>query len=68
MDAEDYHFKFRIVILGDKSVGKTAFLEAITANFGKVIESETSEELNIKNVGYMDDDTLFKITYWEIPG
>lgn len=38
MDTEDYHFKFRFVILGifdlsyilgDKSVGKTAFLECI---------------------------------------
>jgi len=42
--------------------------KAITNNFGKVVEAEQSEELNIKTVGYMDDDTLFKITYWEIPG
>lgn len=27
MESEDYHFKFRFVILGDKSVGKTAFLD-----------------------------------------
>ena len=22
----------------------------------------------MKTVGYMDDDTLYKIAYWEIPG
>jgi GTPase SAR1 family protein len=40
MESEDYHFKFRIVILGDKSVGKTAFLESQTSNFGKVVDSD----------------------------
>ncbi|KRX02356.1 P-loop containing nucleoside triphosphate hydrolase [Pseudocohnilembus persalinus] len=68
MDSEDYHFKFRITIMGDKAVGKSALLDSIANNFGKIVENEQSEELNIKTVGYVDDDTLFKISYWEIPG
>ena len=27
MEGDDYHFKFKVVILGDKAVGKTAFLD-----------------------------------------
>lgn len=27
MEGDDYHFKFKIVILGDKAVGKTSFLD-----------------------------------------
>lgn len=78
METEDYHFKFRIVLLGEKSVGKSTFLDVLANNFGKIVEQEVSDELNIKvllkiinikkTVGYMDDDTLYKIAYWEIPG
>lgn len=68
MDLEDYHFKFKIVLLGDKGVGKSSFLDSITNNFGKVVESEISDELSLKTVAYMDDNTLYKIQYWEIPG
>ncbi|EGR27478.1 hypothetical protein IMG5_195250 [Ichthyophthirius multifiliis] len=84
MDQKDYHFKFRFSIIGDKSVGKTSFMEcinkqyknylkknkckAITQNYGKIMEQEQSDELNMKTVGYMDVDTFFKIAYWEIPG
>lgn len=49
MESDDYHFKFKIVILGDKAVGKTAFLDcnflnyiAISQSFGKVQYSEHS--------------------------
>jgi len=30
MEGDDYHFKFKVVILGDKAVGKTAFLDCNT--------------------------------------
>jgi len=68
MESEDYHFKLKIVLIGDKGVGKTTFLDAITSNFGKVVESEQSDELNTKVVGYVDDNTMFQIHYWEILG
>jgi len=68
MEIDDYHFKLKIVIIGDKGVGKTTFLDAITSNFGKIVESEQSNELNTRVVGYLDDNTLFQIHYWEILG
>lgn len=40
MDSEDYHFKFRITIMGDKAVGKSALLDSIANNFGKIVENE----------------------------
>lgn len=73
MDVEDYHFKFKISILGkiekllkitiykgDKNVGKTSFLEAITSSFGKIVESEQSEELSIKV--FLIKNTILKFT------
>jgi GTPase SAR1 family protein len=27
MESDDYHFKFKVVVLGDKAVGKTSFLD-----------------------------------------
>ena len=29
MENDDYHFKFKVVVLGDKAVGKTSFLDCI---------------------------------------
>ena len=29
MEQEDYHFKFKLVILGEEGVGKTTFLDCI---------------------------------------
>ncbi|CAD8102866.1 unnamed protein product [Paramecium primaurelia] len=84
MDSEDYHFKFRIVILGTilmyvkvrnqlenqpfQMVNQIIKFKVLAITFGKIIEQEASDELNLKTVGYMDDDTLYKIAYWEIPG
>jgi len=45
---DDYHFKFKISLVGDSSVGKTAFLDAITQTLGTVVENEVSSELHIK--------------------
>jgi GTPase SAR1 family protein len=44
MEIDDYHFKFKFVILGDKHVGKTTLVDSLANNFGKVIETESSEE------------------------
>ncbi len=67
-DTEDYHFKFRIMLVGEKGVGKTTFIDSVTKHFGKVIETQQSDELNMTTVALMDDNTLFKIQYWELPG
>lgn len=45
---DDYHFKFKIAIVGDSGVGKTAFLDAISQTLGTVVENEVSSELHIK--------------------
>ncbi|CAD8104014.1 unnamed protein product [Paramecium sonneborni] len=75
MDSEDYHFKFRIVILEIcwkinlfRWQNQIIKFKVLAITFGKIIEQEASDELNLKTVGYMDDDTLYKIAYWEIPG
>eukprot|EP00357_Protocruzia_adherens_P037789 CAMPEP_0114985790 /NCGR_PEP_ID=MMETSP0216-20121206/8067_1 /TAXON_ID=223996 /ORGANISM="Protocruzia adherens, Strain Boccale" /LENGTH=214 /DNA_ID=CAMNT_0002348155 /DNA_START=31 /DNA_END=675 /DNA_ORIENTATION=+ len=65
---EDYHFKFKIVIVGDKGVGKTTLLDTISNNYGKVLENEQSSEVHVKTLGYLDDNTLFRIVYWDLPG
>ena len=46
-DLEDYHFKYKISIVGDSGVGKTTFLDAISA-IGSNVENETSSELHIR--------------------
>ncbi len=40
----------------------------MTQNNGKVVELETSEELSERVSLFVNDNILFKITYWEIPG
>lgn len=47
-ELDDYHFKFKIAIVGDSGVGKTTFLDAISSTLGSVVENEQSSELHIK--------------------
>jgi signal recognition particle receptor subunit beta len=49
------------MVIGDKGVGKTTFLDTVSKNFGKIIESQISDELNITTVALMDDNTMYKI-------
>jgi translation elongation factor EF-1alpha len=44
MDSEDFHFKFKICVLGDKHAGKSTLIDGIAVNFGKILEDEVSEE------------------------
>jgi GTPase SAR1 family protein len=39
----------------------------MAAAFGKVTFSEQTEELSLKSTLYTDEDTVFRINYWEIP-
>ena len=39
-ETEDYHFRFKIAIVGDAGVGKTSFLDAISQTLGTVVEDE----------------------------
>ena len=59
MDSEDYHFKLKVTVLGDKSVGKTSLTDckfniysAIINATGKLIESEVSDEISIKVIKF----------------
>jgi hypothetical protein len=45
---DDYHFKFKISLVGDSGVGKSAFLDAISSTLGTVVENEISSELHMK--------------------
>lgn len=44
----NYHFRFKIALVGDSGVGKTTFLDAISQTLGSVVENEESSELHIK--------------------
>jgi len=48
MDYDDYHFKIKISVLGDKGVGKSTITNDIINGIGKIVEAEESDELNIK--------------------
>ena len=54
-ELEDFHFRFKVAIVGDSGVGKTAFLDAISSTLGTVVENEESTELHIKTTFYIDD-------------
>lgn len=40
---------------------------AISQSFGKVQYSEHSEEMSIKSVSFSEEETIYRINYWEIP-
>ena len=44
----NYHFRFKISLVGDSGVGKSTFLDAISQTLGTVVENEESSELHIK--------------------
>lgn len=44
----NYHFRFKIALVGDSGVGKSTFLDAISSTLGSVVENEESSELHIK--------------------
>jgi small GTP-binding protein len=74
-DEEDYHYRMKIVVLGDTKSGKTTFLDskfiikiALTQNNGKIIEIETSEEISERISLTIYDHLLYRLTFWEIPG
>ena len=78
MDLEDYHFKLKTSVLGDKSVGKTAIIDvnklnlALVNNIGKLIDSEESDELSIKvdslkqTINIQNQGNIFRMQFWEI--
>jgi small GTP-binding protein len=68
MDAEDYHFRFKITLVGDSGVGKTTFLDSLSQSYGKVLENESVEEVHFKSVIFIDETTLYRINYWDLPG
>lgn len=44
MDSEEFHFKFKVAVLGDKHVGKSTLVDNLSTNHGQVLEVEVSEE------------------------
>jgi Ras-related protein Rab-18 len=64
----NYHFRFKIALVGDSGVGKSTFLDAISQTLGSVVENEESSELHIKTTFYIDDAYQYKIVYFDMPG
>ena len=54
-EVDDYHFRFKISIVGDSGVGKTSFLYAISTTLGTVVENEESTELHIRTTYSIDE-------------
>ena len=55
MESDDYHFKFKIALIGDTNVGKSTLIDSIlvlllglTHNLGKVIENDAAGDLHVK--------------------
>ena len=67
-EVDDYHFRFKITLVGDSKVGKTSFLDAISQTLGTVVENEESTELHLKTTYYIDDAYQYKIVYFDMPG
>ncbi len=67
-EVDDYHFRFKISIVGDSGVGKTSFLDAISTTLGTVVENEESTELHIRTTYYIDEAYQYKIVYFDLPG
>lgn len=44
MESEEFHYKFKLCVLGDKHVGKSALVDGMSNSRGQVLEVETSEE------------------------
>ena len=57
---QDYHYKVRITTLGDKSTGKTTFLESLTNTIGRKLEQESTEELSLKVFQLITDNRLHR--------
>lgn len=60
MESDDYHFKFKIALIGDTNVGKSTLIDSnwdfnlgLTHNLGKVIENDAAGDLHVK-VGRCD--------------
>ena len=73
VENEDYHFRFKICLVGDGGVGKTTLLDgssyaALTQNYGNVLENETVEEMHFKSVVFVAETTTYRLNYWDLPG
>lgn len=55
MDNEDYHFKLKISVVGDKNVGKSSMIERLSNSVCKRAKLQSSEELLYKNFNHKYD-------------
>ena len=65
--SEEYHQLFKIVILGDSTVGKSSLLHRFTQNkFKSDCKTTIGVDFNIKNVEV--DDKTIKAQIWDTAG
>ena len=64
---EEFHFRFKLVFLGDKATGKTSLIDSLTISYGDIVENDSSDELSIKSVNFVESSNIYNIQYWEIP-
>eukprot|EP00002_Diphylleia_rotans_P026121 TRINITY_DN5196_c0_g2_i5.p1 TRINITY_DN5196_c0_g2~~TRINITY_DN5196_c0_g2_i5.p1 ORF type:complete len:131 (+),score=15.19 TRINITY_DN5196_c0_g2_i5:122-514(+) len=69
----DYHFAFKVVVVGDPGVGKTSLVIRHTTEqdggaVPKILPGKQSVGINFRNKTYLYDGKTYRVQFWDAPG